>query len=214
MVQSNLVSKQLDIGLLMYRNVFLYMKKILLLIFFCGCILSTTIAQEIVVDTVSTPPPTTIEVVDARWPQPKKALMWSIIPGGGQIYNKRWWKTPIIYTAFAVDVYFIIRNTNFYNDFNQRVIDKRAGGSGDAGISLNSLIINRDLANKRRQQAYLGLFAIYVLQSAEAFTDAHLRHFDVSDDLSFTIQPKVETMAFSQGMAYGLGMTIPLIKSK
>jgi len=128
------------------------------------------------------------------YPKPSKALILSIIPGGGQAYNKKWWKMPIVYGAMAGMIYLVDRNTDEYL-YYKRAYRRKVRGlphdlSGQGGLdSAPYLKASRDQADKNTQLSYIGLFAVYGLAGIEAFVDAHLSSFDVSDDLSIRVQP-------------------------
>ena len=129
------------------------------------------------------------------YPDPKKALILSIIPGGGQAYNKRWWKIPIVYGALAGMVYLVDRNSTEYL-YYKRAYRRKARGlphdlSGQGGLDSPTVLKTyRDQADKNTQLSYIGLFAVYSLAGVEAYVDAHLASFDVSDDLSLKLGPK------------------------
>jgi hypothetical protein len=137
------------------------------------------------------------------YPEPKKALLLSIIPGGGQAYNKRWWKLPIVYGALGGMVYLVDFNSTEYL-FYKRAYRRAARGlphdlTGRGGLDNVSVLKRyRDDADRNTQLSYIGFFAVYAMAGIEAFVDAHLVSFDVSDDLSIQLRPS-ET---------GVGLTI------
>ena len=154
------------------------------------------------------------------FPIPKMAAMWSIIPGGGQVYNKKWAfiKVPIVYGALGTT----IGLTSFYKklyikyktaDYNLRnpIDPKIPPQSGYADIPNNAnttrLREARDYYFKKTQTMVIFTGVAYLLSAAEAFTSAHLAHFDVSDDLSMRIKPSFEPVAAS-GSAFGLGVQL------
>lgn len=124
---------------------------------------------------------------------PKKALLWSIIPGGGQVYNRRWWKVPLVFSAFSGVAAVWDFNQSNYDRFNTAYNLALAGdpheftGTIDDRSRLKGF---RDGFNKSRQTTVFYMAIIYALQSVEAYVDSQLRDFDISDDLShFQIQP-------------------------
>lgn len=153
---------------------------------------------------------------------PKKALLWSIIPGGGQVYNKRWWKVPIVYGGLLGMVAYADFNQTRYTRFTT-ALENRCLGEGNVVVFPNeeceftlddfpvdqvtnaALLQARANADRARQTAYIGIFIAYVMQAVEAYTDAHLQEFDISDDLSFRLGPVANPDAL---MSYGL--TVPL----
>lgn len=147
------------------------------------------------------------------WPNPNKAILFAIIPGGGQIYNKRWWKVPLVYGAMTAGVLVIDYNRDFYVRFRDALNLARAGETHEFtqfGFSETTLKIRRDLANKYMQQAYLATFAIYLLQGTEAFVDAHLRTFDMDEDLSMKLRPNVEFLPQTNQPVVGMTLSIPI----
>lgn len=146
------------------------------------------------------------------WPSPRKALRWAIIPGGGQIYNRRWWKLPLVYGAFGGMVYAIDYNQSRFRRLRTALDLKRQDLPHEfTGTSLDderTLLILRDEFDKNTQLSYVGIVLIYALQGIEAFTDAHLRHFDISDDLSLQVKPSFETPDIGGMPAPGLGLKL------
>lgn len=127
------------------------------------------------------------------YPNPNKALyMALVIPAGGQMYNKRWWKVPIAYGAYAMFIVAIDFNTSRYRLYRDAYIAELKGELHPfSGTSLdaNDLRTIRDGYDKNKQLSYIGLVATHVLITAEAYVDAHLRTFDVSDDISLQLKP-------------------------
>ncbi len=173
-------------------------------------------------DTLRTPvPPDSVISLRQVNRGPRMALLYSIIPGGGQVYNKRWWKVPLVYSGLLGIVAVAEFNTTRYNRFRDALTARCLGDDVVEippmvcqpmpvdGISLdtetNALVLARDNADRARQQAYFGILAVYLLQAVEAYTDAHLRDFDISDDISFRLEP---TMLPGGGL--GVGVTVPL----
>lgn len=150
--------------------------------------------------------------VKEAWPVPRKALRWAIIPGGGQLYNRRWWKLPLVYGAFGGMVYAIDYNQSRYRRLKTALDLKRQDlpheFTGTGIDDERTLRILRDDFDKNTQLSYVGIVLIYALQGIEAFTDAHLRHFDISDDLSLQVKPSLETPDIGGLPAPGLGIRI------
>lgn len=153
---------------------------------------------------------------------PKRALLWAIIPGGGQVYNKAWWKVPLVYGGLLGVIAVADFNTTQYNRF-QDALEARCLGDGNIveppfaecmiresefpveSISTDALRRARDNANRSRQTAYIGILIAYLMQGIEAYTDAHLKDFDISDDLSIRLAPIVHP-----GATAGAGLVVPL----
>ncbi len=134
---------------------------------------------------------------------PKKAaIMSAILPGLGQIYNRKYWKLPIVYGGVGASAYFIGFNRSQYKLFKKYYI-----WDTDATNPLKSPYYQNVQPQALRQQAdqyrswmeysYIAFVAIYLLQIVDASVDAHLSGFDVSDDLSLNIHPSVQ---FAHGL--------------
>ncbi|PRY12351.1 hypothetical protein CLV24_10895 [Pontibacter ummariensis] len=161
-------------------------------------------------DSARVPVPETIGGKDGffltRWDRPARAAFYSaVLPGAGQFYNKAYWKIPIIYATGAVLGYFIIDNNNKYQDFRQALIwrtdndstttDQFANdpvlGVARGQIATDNLRRGRDFYRRNRDLTYILSFIAYGLNIAEAYVHAHLKEFDVSDDLALRVQPAV-----------------------
>jgi len=148
------------------------------------------------------------------YPAPKKAALLSlIVPGGGQMYNKRWWKVPLVYGAVIGMGFTIDYNQDLYRRLRDALENKRnnlphefEGTNIDNERSLRSL---RDRYDKNTQLAYVGMFLVYTLQAMEAFVDAHLKSFDISEDLSLRVEPRFELHGLA-GPTFGIGVSIPI----
>ncbi len=132
---------------------------------------------------------------------PKMALLWSIIPGGGQVYNRRWWKVPLVFSAFTGIAAVWNFNQSNYDRFNTAYHLALAGETHEfTGIidDRSRLKSFRDGFNKSRQTTVFYMIAVYGLQSIEAYVDSQLRDFDISDDLShFQIQPIIIPVSYA-----------------
>ena len=143
---------------------------------------------------------------------PHKATFYSaIFPGLGQIYNKKYWKLPIIYGAIGSLGYAIHFNSTNYvkykNAYRDFLIQDPGNKSYIEVIPINLTLedvegqyanwFEQALENKReyyrryRDLSYIGMAAIYVLNMIDATVDAHFYNFDVSDDLSMNLQPVI-----------------------
>lgn len=138
--------------------------------------------------------------------RPRNALLWSIVPGGGQVYNRRWWKVPLVYGGLLGMVAYADFNHTLFTRY-ERALENRCLGEGNvvmipfsecretedefdpARVTNQALIQARNNADRARQTAYIGIFIVYVLQGVEAYTDAHLQDFDISDDLTLRVGP-------------------------
>ena len=153
------------------------------------------------------------------YPNPKKsALLSLVLPGTGQIYNKKYLyiKLPVIYGTLGFFGYLIGFNTNQYRDFRDqhlfRVDDDETTVDRFEGIYSDSDLRRiRDQARKNMELSYIGFFFAYTLQAVEAFVSAHLLTFDVNDDLSLQVSPRLQYMP-DQQTAMGVGLRLQFQK--
>lgn len=132
------------------------------------------------------------------YPDPGKAALLSLFPGGGQLYNKKlaYIKIPVIYGGLTWLVILAQDNTDTYNLFKNAYLAELAGENhefSDRNIQAATLQQYRDIYDKRRQQTYIAIGAVYALSIVEAYVTAHLLDFDVDEDLSFKIKPSFQS---------------------
>ncbi len=140
------------------------------------------------------------------------ALMSTIIPGLGQVYNKKYWKVPIIYAGLGGLAYSINENQKKYSkyieaykfriDGDSLTIDNYPRYSDD---NLNTL---QQYYKRFRNLSVIGFTILYVMNIVDASVDAHMFTFDVGDDLSFHIQPTLLNIANAKNYTTGLSLNI------
>ena len=139
---------------------------------------------------------------------PARAAFYSaILPGLGQAYNKRYWKIPIVYGAIGTGVYFYTTNNQEYNRY-RNAYKQRLKGLDDEfkGQYSDATLINAQKGFQRNRDLSLIIsLGLYALNIVDANVDAHLKQFNVNDDLSF--RPEVYPTDFSQQQNVGLTMT-------
>lgn len=154
---------------------------------------------------------------------PSKAAFYSaILPGLGQIYNRRYWKVPIVYGAIGTGIYAYVYNDDLYDRFRSAFKRRRAGFTNDEFYDLNGNGIvpgSPDLSDEALQDAQeryqrdrdlallitIGLYAFNII---DANVDAHLKQFNVDDDLSLDINPYLEYHPITSDPNYGIAFTI------
>ncbi|MBM3403847.1 MAG: hypothetical protein FJY10_03025 [Bacteroidetes bacterium] len=125
----------------------------------------------------------------------RATVMSALCPGLGQIYNKKYWKPPIIYAGFGVLTYFAITNTQEYQKFRGAYNCKINNDSTSKYFELaskyeeKSLLSAREYYRRNLEVTYLLCAVLYVLNIVDASVDAHLLTFDVSDKLAIRIDP-------------------------
>lgn len=144
----------------------------------------------------------TVETKPRFIPNSNRAIwMALVIPGGGQIYNRKYWKLPIIYGGFVGCVYALTWNNGMYKDYSQAYLDimdddpntKSYENFLPHGVSAEG---KEDLFKKRkdfyRRYRDLSIFCfigVYILSVIDAYVDAELSDFDISKDLGLKIEP-------------------------
>lgn len=142
-------------------------------------------------------------------PSPKKAMWLGIVlPGAGQIYNRKFWKLPIIYGGLVGCVYAMRWNNIMYTDYSRAYLDLMDDDpntqSYNSFMHLGAQINDSNKARyenifKRRKDYYrryrdLSLFCmigVYAISIIDAYVDASLSQFDISRDLSLRVEPTV-----------------------
>lgn len=156
---------------------------------------------------------------------PSKAAFFSaVLPGLGQIYNKRYWKVPIVYAVIGTGVYAYVYNDDLYDRFRAAFKRRRAGFNddefwdlrtpGDGMIPETPDLDLEDLQNQQeryqrdRDLALLLTIAMYALNIVDANVDAHLKQFNVDENLTFDLQPYLNVNPITNDPNYGLAFTL------
>ena len=146
----------------------------------------------------------------ATWhPNPKRALWLALVlPGAGQIYNRKYWKLPIFYGGFVGCIYAMTWNNQMYHDYAQAYVDlvdnDPTTQSYNSFLHLGTTITpaneeryknifkqRKDRYRRWRDLSIFATVAVYALSVIDAYVDASLSDFNISDDLSLHIAPTV-----------------------
>lgn len=142
---------------------------------------------------------------------PSKAAFYSaVVPGLGQIYNKKYWKVPVIYGGMAVGVLFYLNSDKDYNRFRDAYKRRLAGftddefyGPGDTPQISNARLIDAQRsAQKNKDYSAIAVLVVYMLNIIDANVDAHLQQYNINENLS--INPKIDANNFNVQPNYGL----------
>lgn len=129
-----------------------------------------------------------LEDIDPNSPA-RAAFYSAILPGLGQAYNKAYWKIPIVYGALGTSMYFYFTNNDDYNRYRDALKRRLAGFNDDEfqGIIFNQRTLERaqDQFRRNRDLSLLFTILLYGLNIVEANVHAHLKQFNVQDNLSF-----------------------------
>lgn len=152
---------------------------------------------------------------------PRKAAIYSaVLPGLGQIYNKKYWKLPLVYAAVGIPIYTFVDNQKWYK--RARDAAKMLSNNDTANYkgrvdpqlyiyfttpnALSSLLQFRNQVRRNMDYSILFTLLLWGLNVVDATVDAHLKDFDISDNLSMKIRPTL----LSQGSLAGLSMVFTI----
>ena len=142
-------------------------------------------------------------------PNPQRALWLALVfPGGGQIYNRKYWKLPIVYGGFMGCIYALSWNNMMYRDYQQAYLDIMDDDPNTAsynkflhlGRQIDSSNIDRykkifksrkDKYRRWRDLSFFVMVGVYAISVIDAYVDAELSEFDISKDLSMKVRPTI-----------------------
>ena len=145
-------------------------------------------------------------------PNPTRATWLAVVfPGGGQIYNRKYWKLPIIYGGFAGCAYALSWNGKMYKDYSQAYLDIMDSNPNtksyedllppNANYSeeqLKTTIKNRkDMFRRYRDLSIFAFIGVYIISIIDAYVDAELSNFDITPDLSMRVEPAIINNQFN-----------------
>jgi hypothetical protein len=204
------------------------MKKLLILLLLLAEIMAESNAQIVLKDSAIVVSDT-LKKLAAKQDSIKKpykiiprvsTLRSVMIPGWGQINNRQYWKVPFVYGAFGVNIFFIINNNNRYLYYKEQYINNFKVTTpptsseitlyGDEGIKrqytpaqLNTIVNGY---RRNRDFSYLFLAIVWAANIVDANVTAHLKTFDLTDDISFKVQPTF-TSPDMRNAVYGAKLT-------
>ena len=168
-----------------------------------------------------------IKEITVHRPDPEKATWLAlIIPGGGQIYNRKYWKLPIVYGGFVGCLYAYNWNGQMYKDYRQAYLDImdsdpntdsfkdffRPGYNFEANKEYITNVFKKRKDRYRRWRdlsifTFIGVYAISVI---DAYVDAQLAGFDITEDINLSVEPQRirGNGEFLQEDYYGLNFNI------
>lgn len=133
-------------------------------------------------------------IVQPFQPNPKKSALYSaILPGAGQLYNRQYWKIPVIYAGMGVSFYFLIDNSREYQKFRRAYISRIDNITSNDELkdkySPNQLQTLQNAYKKYLDMTILFSALGYTIQVLDALAFAHLKNFDVSRNISMMMRP-------------------------
>ena len=167
--------------------------------------------------------PRDLRTAKAWKPNPTRALLYSaLLPGSGQIYNRKYWKLPIVWGAFTGCTYAILWNNKTYTEYRKAYADFMGGDpsqtawhnflpyGADPADYVNSEQLKARLKRgteyyrRNRDLSIIITLGVYFLTMLDAYVDAELFDFNISPDLSFHFSPMVGTDDKSGFFRYGV----------
>lgn len=166
-------------------------------------------------------------------PNPTKAVLLALVPGMGQIYNRKYWKLPIVYGAFMGCFYAVTWNNRQYQDYSEAYKDimydadpknnvaeenwhkswqnmtSRNPADLIRDVNFQSTLKNRkDYYRRYRDLSIIITAGVYALSIVDAYVDAQLFDFDITPDLSMRLEPVVTPKTSHSSSTYGLNCSI------
>lgn len=168
------------------------MTRILLIFLFTLSLASQSVFSQTEVPLLITPDSVKSEKIDVLAPS-KAAFYSALVPGLGQVYNKKYWKVPIVYVGLGAGIYFYADNNKKYHRFRDEY-KKRLNGTSAYGadpyfgpLDNSRLIDGQKFYQRNRDLSAFITAAIYILNIVDANVDAHLMQFNVNENL--TVRP-------------------------
>ncbi len=170
---------------------------------------------------------TVLPTMETFKPNPTKSTWLAIVfPGGGQIYNRKYWKLPIVYGGFIGCLYAYNWNTQMYKDYRQAYLDImdsdpnsdsykdffRPGYDFEQNKEYLTEVFKKrkDRYRRWRDLSIFAFIGVYVVSVIDAYVDAQLASFDISEDLNLTLQPEMRPSGIGGSTTgfYGLNCNI------
>lgn len=164
-------------------------------------------------------------------PDPNKALLYGLIPGLGQIYNRKYWKLPLVYGAVVGCTYAISWNNRNYSEYAGafKDIHKEQLSLTDSWVNFvparyqtdeeklawaqsseasTQLKRGKDYYRRYRDLSIIISAGLYLISILDAYVDAQLFDFDISPDLSMRVEPAVTPRTVHSPQTYGVNCSI------
>lgn len=148
-------------------------------------------------------------------PNPNRSVWLAlVIPGGGQIYNRKYWKLPLVYGGFVGCAYALNWNSQMYKDYSQAYLDimdddpntksfedflpPSANINGQESRYQEIFRKRKDLYRRQRDLSIFCFIGVYLLSVIDAYVDAELSNFDISKDIGLKVEPTLFNNGFSR----------------
>ena len=190
-------------------------------------IVADTVTSSLLVDSLSLKKSKRQQRDWSTWrPNPQRALWLALVfPGGGQIYNRKYWKLPLVYGGFIGCIYAMSWNSMMYKDYQQAYLDIMDDDPNTAsynkflhlGRQIDDSNIERykqifksrkDKYRRWRDMSFFVMIGVYALSVIDAYVDAELSEFDISKDLTMRVKPAVLNNGMSQNPLYATSIGV------
>jgi len=144
----------------------------------------------------------------------RATLMSTCLPGLGQLYNKKYWKIPVIYAGFGIMTYFIYTNTDEYLNYKCAYIESTNGSTNGSYAYLvqryspEELISAREYYRRNLEISILITALWYAVNILDATVDAHLYTFNITDNLTMKMEPALLPTQVNYKPAAGLKLSL------
>lgn len=179
----------------------------------CFLILAGFLAMPVVHAQNNSPQEPPKQQADRHISSPVRAAMLSAaLPGMGQVYNRKYWKLPIVYVGFGTLVYFLDMNLSEYQRWRTAYIARVDGNPNTVDNypfhSTHHLQRSMEFYRRNLEVTYILAAALYILNILDASVDAHLMDFDVGEDLAIGFRPQLlpHVHGASMGPSAALGI--------
>lgn len=169
-------------------------------------------------DTIVEAGPDTVAIKSyAKRFSPRKAILYAaVLPGLGQVYNKKYWKVPLVYGGFYIIGHYIDVYNDLYTEYKGYLFYNLENGLGgenqehpdpEVGLTTGQLRTIVDKSRRERDFMIILMGGMYLLQMVDAHVDSHLKEFDLNPKLQVSIEPTMEQNALT-GTTTGLALVI------
>ncbi len=158
-------------------------------------------------------------------PEPYKATWLAVVlPGAGQIYNRKYWKLPIVYGGIMGCLYAYNWNNQMYGDYRQAFLDimdadpntksyesffpKGYDFQNNEEYLKNLFKKRKDRYRRWRDLSVFACIGVYLISIVDAYVDAHLSSFDISDEINLSIKPDMMPGINNRNSHYGFNCNI------
>lgn len=192
--------------------------------------LQTPIVSDSLVQKTDSTQESKVKLRTQFMPNPQKALWYAILfPGAGQIYNRKYWKLPIVYGGFVGCAYALTWNSKMYKDYsmayqdimsdnpnNDSYLDFLGPGATPEKVKerldyyKNLFKSRKDIYRRQRDLSIIAFVGVYVLSIIDAYVDAELSTFDISKDLSMKVEPTTFNQKEHKDYSEGVGLKCSL----